>query len=189
MPIKHDEKDIRIDFEYYRPVDEAGRQDNLPLYKIRYHFTKDNGPTVSLAPNNSSIMSFDDGEYSYISFPADVLVEIVDFLAARGMIERANLPSIKVANHPIVPVINMSDKISPPVITGYPTMPVQEVVPQVVSNVVEQSIEVNPFQSFSGENKIPEISPEEIKEIKEERTEAVERAAKNTGKKIKKKEK
>ena len=195
MPIHFNEKEITIDFEYSVEPDETGKANSVPLYQIRYHFTGGMGPTVSFSPSNSEITSFDDAGHSYLSFPANMLVEVVDFLEMKGMIKRKTSLS-----KTVIPQ-KSSRGIAPPVISGGPVIlgENQDViitdVPEIDTNDTgldtDNTMSGNPFQSFSG---VPSASastlhPEEIAKMVQERQEAADRASKSGDvKKVKKKD-
>lgn len=168
MPIKHNEKDVIIDFEYTTALDETGKGTDDPLYRVRYHFTEI-GPTVSLSPCNSELISFDDNGHSYVSFPANMLVEISDFLASKGFVQRSIVKKVVSPGSSVYfesTGISKSATILPPVVTssasildnkisGTELLGQEQVDVINVSkdaNNLEEPISVStsrPFQSFS----------------------------------------
>jgi len=165
MPIKSDNADVIIPFEY--EDNKSGQK-----YYLRYHY-HNNIPSVSVS----------DDQKEWVPLPAAMFVEIADFLKDKGVIEGAKKtpePKKVQENRPVQPPVNTTvvvnrdveeDDLVLPEIDG-------EVEGDVEDGGVEQPepmevAEVEPLTTFAGMEELadkvstakPKVAAEEEEEI------------------------
>jgi len=82
MSIKTQEAAVSIDFTY---EDEKNGQE----YNVKFHPTKELGKTVSIS--SDELIAYEENSKTYVSLPASLLVEVVDFLRINNYLNNRTL--------------------------------------------------------------------------------------------------
>jgi hypothetical protein len=172
MPINTSKAKKTLDFEY---------EDNSGVYGVKYHYTDKFGPTISLYGQIS-----EDRVTGEISFPANMFVEITDFLRDQNLVDER-----KVVKKAFVKLAEVPVGLPLPVISGETDKQVEDEFLAPSENEVQSfdpvKIEEQEVVKKEGSKKTEEtiVSEEEAKVFLEEREKAREKAG-TAQKKIKK---
>jgi hypothetical protein len=152
MTIKSDNAKVTVDFGYES-------SDGQVSYKVRFHDTQELGDTISLS---------EDGD-EYTSFPAEMFIEVSNFIMKRGLVKKS-----EVVKEQVEKTIKIN---KPKQVSSVNSLPVPNIEQQAVDvseeNLEEEEVEQEsgePLQSFISQDSADENSVE----VENENVEVVE---------------
>lgn len=149
MTINSTNAKITLDFEYEST-------DGGVNYKVKFHYTPELGDTISLCENNDE----------YVSFPAEMFIEIANFIIKKELIKTK---SIEVFEKPVKN--KKTKRVSPESSLPVPNVEQQDTAIEEEKNEQEEidfEEENEPLQSFTGDVETDVLTEVEVEAVEPE---------------------